>query len=144
MKHRAPAELDMQSPAAGTPAGLTPGLDQVSQPPLAMPMPGARSREEAEARYVAARDAWTLAMHAANSGRPADLASLAIAQEAYEAAAAEREQWLTGRVAIPIEPAAARRKLEIAVGQELAWRKIHEHPRAGGLIGRLRRRLRGE
>jgi hypothetical protein len=46
----------------------------------------ARSPEEAEARYVAARDAWTAAMRAANSGRPADLATLAVAQDAFEAA----------------------------------------------------------
>lgn len=102
---------------------------------------GPHSREEAEERYVAARDAWTKAMRAANSGRPADLASLALAQEAYEAAAAERERWNSdGRVAIPIQPQ-ERRGLDAIVGQELEWRRIHTHHEPAGLLGRLKRRL---
>ncbi len=36
------------------------------------------SREEAEQRYVAAREAWTAAMRTANSGRSSDLAALAL------------------------------------------------------------------
>jgi hypothetical protein len=141
---RAPAELESPWPDSSTPDPLPPGRDVAGHSAPASQHLGPRSREEAEARYVAARNAWTQAMHAASSGRPADLASLALAQEAYEAAAAERELWLAGRVAIPIQPAAAHRNLEIAVGQELAWRKIHEHPRADSLIGRLRRRFRGK
>src|SRR6188474_2137121 len=62
---------------------------QTPQTPLTQRLARPQSVEEADARYVAARDAWTAAMRAANSGRSADLASLAIAQEAYEAAAAE-------------------------------------------------------
>ena len=54
---------------------------------------------------MVARDAWIAAMRKANSGRSADLAGLAIAQEAYEQAMVEVERWRSGvKVAIPIEP----------------------------------------
>jgi hypothetical protein len=106
------------------------------------------SREEAEERYVAARDAWSAAMRTARSGKPADLAALSMAQEAYEAALAENQRWEAGpRVAVPVEPDAAT-GLNAVVGQELGWRRVHEHeleleqqPK-GGLRGFLRR-LRG-
>ena len=98
--------------------------------------------QDLEERYVAARDAWTRAMQAASSGRPADMASLAIAQQAYEAIAAEREDWLaSGRVAIPIEPSPKRHDIEIAVGQELAWRRVQQQEARSGLFTRIRRRL---
>lgn len=98
--------------------------------------------QDLEERYVAAREAWTHAMQAASSGRPADMASLAIAQQAYETIAAEREDWLaSGRVAIPIEPLAKRHDIEIAVGQELAWRRVQQHEDRSGLFTRIRRRL---
>ena len=100
------------------------------------------SLEEAEARYAAARDTWVKAMHAANSGRPADLASLALAQEAYETAVAERERWLSGRIGIPIETPAPRPNLDVIVGNELQWRRIHAPPeKPKGLLGRFRRRV---
>lgn len=84
------------------------------------------SREAAEERYVAARDAWAAAMRQASSGRPADLAALAIAQEDYEAALAERERWASGsKVAIPIEPDRPG-GIEAVVGQEMSWRQVHE------------------
>ena len=104
-----------------------------------------RSREEAEAQYVAARDAWTGAMKRANSGRAADLASLAITQEAFEAASAELEIWRSGaRIAIPIQLEASQSILEAAVGQELAWRRVlHPPEKKPGLLGRLRNRLNG-
>jgi hypothetical protein len=97
-----------------------------------------RSREEAEARYVTARTAWVDAMHKASSGRSADLASLAIAQEAYEAAAIERTRWEHApKAAVPVEPA-PRRNIDIAIGQELAWRRVREADgRPRGLMGRL-------
>ena len=113
---------------------------------ITQPLVGARSREEAEERYIAARNAWTLAMHDANSGRPADLASLAIAQETYEAAHAERERWLSGAVvAIPVEPDGSHdRELEAALRHELAWRSVLDHPKPkDGVLSRLRRRIRG-
>ena len=98
--------------------------------------------QDLEERYVAAREAWTQAMQAASSGRPADMASLAIAQQAYETVAAEREGWLTtGRVAIPIEPSPTRHHIEIAVGQELAWRRVKQQEGRSGLLTRIRRRL---
>ncbi len=91
------------------------------------PVPAPRSTEEAEERYVAARDAWIAAMHKANSGRSADLASLAITQEAYEQAMVEVEKWRSGaKVAIPIEPEAKLHDLATAIRQELAWRRVHE------------------
>jgi hypothetical protein len=102
------------------------------------------SLEEAEEQYVAARDAWTAAMRQANSGRSSDMASLAIAQEAYEAAAKERELWLSGkRIAIPIEPEHDH-GIDAVVQQELAWRQVHrtDEPKPGPLR-RLARRLTG-
>jgi hypothetical protein len=98
--------------------------------------------QDLEERYVAAREAWTQAMQAAGSGRPADMASLAIAQQAYETIAAEREDWLAnGRVAIPIEPPPKRHDIEVAVGQELAWRRVQQQEGRIGLFTRIRRRL---
>lgn len=81
-------------------------------------------------------------MRAANSGRSADLASLAIAQEAYELALLEVGRWRSGaRVAIPVEPESTRVNLEIAVGHEVAWRhaRDHDEERPGGLRGLFRR-----
>lgn len=95
---------------------------------------------------MAARDAWVAAMRRANSGRPADLASLAIRQEAYEQATAEVERWRAApRVAIPVEPETKRDGIEIAIGQEMAWKRVHERPSEPepGPIGRLVRRFRG-
>ncbi|MGH2401742.1 MAG: hypothetical protein ACRDE6_03435 [Candidatus Limnocylindria bacterium] len=115
-------------------------------PPTRQPPSQPRSLEEAEAQYVTARDAWTAAMRKANSGRSADLASLAITQEAYELATAEVERWRSGAtVAISVEPATKRANLQTAIGQELAWRRVHEssqqkHP---GLLSRVKRRLTG-
>jgi hypothetical protein len=104
-----------------------------------------RSREEADERYVAARDAWTAAMRASRSGKPADLAALAIAQETYEAALHEKERWdAAPRVTIPIE-ADHPRGIDAVVGQELSWRRVHEHEqeqRPSG-VRSLLRRLRG-
>ena len=103
----------------------------------------AQPAEEAEAQYVVARDAWTAAMRRANSGRAADMASLAITQEAYEAATAELQRWRSGaRIAIRIEPEAPHSVVETAVGHELAWRGLlHPAVKQPGLLGRLRRRL---
>lgn len=100
-----------------------------------------RSLAEAEEHYVTCRDAWTAAMRAASSGRPADMATLAICQEAYEAAALERDRWLSGgRVAIKVEePATDRASIEVVVDQALAWRDVHDHERdkPRGVLGRL-------
>ncbi len=106
---------------------------------------GTLSREEADATYVATRDAWVVAMRGANSGKPADLATLAIVQEAYEAASAEVEQWRSGgRIAIPIQTEAERSGIRIAVGQELEWRRVlHHEEKQPGPLGRLVRRLTG-
>ena len=103
-----------------------------------------RTREEAEEQYVAARDAWIAAMRRANSGKPAHLATLAITQEAYEAATAEVELWRSGvRIPVPVEPERTV-GIEVAVGQELTWRQIHApKPKRPGLLGRLRNRLTG-
>lgn len=96
-----------------------------------------------EARYVAARDAWTHAMRAANGRRSADMATLAIAQEAFETVIAERDHRHAGPpVAVPIEETDTRHALEIAVGQELAWRRVHEPHEPTGILHRIRRRFR--
>ena len=104
-----------------------------------------RSLQEAQASYIAARDAWTDAMRRASSGRSADLASLAIAQEAYEDAVAERDRWESGkRVAVPIEPEPQRSSIDVVVGQQIAWRRVHESGQGRpSLLGRLARRLTG-
>jgi hypothetical protein len=102
-----------------------------------------RYGEDLERRYVAAREGWTRAMRAAASGKPADMASLAIAQEAYEAVTEEREHWLAGgKVAIPAERDASH-DIEVAVGQELEWRRVLAPPPRPGFLARIRRRLGG-
>ena len=96
------------------------------------------SLAEAEQHYVTCRDAWTAAMRAANSGRSADMATLAICQEAFEAASLERDRWLSGaRVAIPVEPANERASIEVVVDQTLAWQDVHDHEKPRGFLGRL-------
>jgi hypothetical protein len=104
-----------------------------------------RSADEAEERYVIARDAWIVAMRNARSGRSADLASLGITQEAYELATAEVERWRSGvMVAFKIEPAPAHQAVEKAVDQELAWRRVHDQSqRSPGRLLRLLRRITG-
>ena len=142
MKRRAAVEAEA---AAAPPAPLARLTDTAGHSALAQRRAGPQSRDEAEARYVAARDAWVAAMHAANSGRSADLAALALAQEAYEAAVAERERWLNGaHVAIPVEVEPPARGLDAIVGQELAWRAVKHHddqPR--GMLGRFKKRITG-
>ena len=105
----------------------------------------APTAEDAEAAYIAARDAWTHAMRAASSGRAADLASLALAQETYEAAAAERERWLAASpskgAALGIGQPGASRAVEIVVGQELEWKRVQELEPRTGLGARLKRLL---
>jgi hypothetical protein len=97
-----------------------------------------RSLAEAEEHYVTCRDAWTAAMRAAASGRPADMATLAICQEAYEAASVERDRWLSGqRTAIRVEPEPERAPINVVVEQTMAWREVHEHEKPRGLLDRL-------
>ena len=141
MKRRA-AELETQAAAAPQGPVVHNTRDTVGHSALAQRLDAPHTREEVEEQYVAARDAWTKAMRAANSGRPADLASLALTQETYEAAAAERERWIAGgRIALPIEKAEPRRDIAAAVGQEMAWRAVKHHEEPKGLLGRLRKRI---
>jgi hypothetical protein len=101
-----------------------------------------QSPQEAEERYVAARNEWTAAMRKASSGKPADMAALAMAQEAYEVALAQRERWASSpRVAIPIEPDRPR-GINAIVGQELSWRRVHQLEQAAEQPKGLRRLLR--
>jgi hypothetical protein len=106
----------------------------------------ALSLEDAEERYVAARDAWASAMRGAASGRPADLATLAVVQEAYEAALAERDRWASGaRIPIAVEPDRPK-SIEAAVRQEVTWRLAHQGEQDGKPTRGLRsllRRMRG-
>lgn len=107
---------------------------------------GPSSPEEAEARHVSARDAWIAAMRQAASGRASDLASLAIAQDAYELASAELERWRSGeRVPIAVDADPERHALDVVVNQELAWRHTHEaeSTKRPGFFGRIARRLNG-
>jgi hypothetical protein len=103
------------------------------------PVIRARSLKEAEQRHDAARDAWTAAMRAAASGRPADLASLAIAQQAYEEALEEREQWHSGAVAIPIDPHVHERELNAAIRHGEAWQQVLHHEEPAKRFSGLRR-----
>lgn len=105
----------------------------------------AASEQETEAAYVAARDAWTAAMKAANSGRSADLASLALAQETYEAAVAERARWVrpapTVRAAIPVEAPGGTPELDTVVRQEVDWRHVNDPRPTRGFKGFVKRIL---
>lgn len=102
------------------------------------------SLQEAEERYAAARDEWTQSMQRASSGRPADLAALAMAQDAYESALMELNRWRAGE-RIAVETAPKGRGIDAVVGQELAWRRVHESEsrKRPGLLGRIMRRLSG-
>jgi hypothetical protein len=103
-----------------------------------------RTHAEVDAEYHAARDAWTAAMRAARSGRPADLAALAMAQEAYEGALAEKRRWdASPRASHPTEPDRPR-GIDAIVGQEFARKRVHEieernRQKATGIRGLLRR-----
>ncbi len=142
MKREA-AEVPTQS-SAPLPTDAPPPAPHVATTAHGLAAEIAAYGEDVESRYHAARDTWLKAMHAANSGRSADLAKLAIAQEAYETIAAEREHWIdSGRVAIPIRPDAERHDVEIAVDQGLAWRKVLATPPRLGIADRIRRRLGG-
>jgi hypothetical protein len=145
MTTRPTSRRDTRADGAAEPEAIAtpPGRRRARKPGLEPAPPAPRSRDEAEAQYVSARDAWTGAMRAASSGRSADLALLAIAQETYERAYAEREAWLSGaRVAIRIEDAEPRRGLDVFVAQDLAWRRVHEAAqKAPGRLERLVRRL---
>lgn len=151
MSVRRPADPSAEArlPASGMPpASARPTSAQPAtapRPPAPNPTIQTRSLEEAEARYVTVRDAWTHAMRKANSGRPADLASLALAQEAYEEAVADVARWRSGvTVAIPIQPEVRRAGLDALIGQEMAWRRVHEvKEKQPGMIARLIRRLTG-
>ena len=134
------------SEAAAAPQA--PARNRITSTPSAAartPIVGPISIEEAEEHYVTARDAWIAAMHKANSGRSADLASLAITQEAYEEATAEVDRWRSGvKVAIKVEPDAKLHHLETAIGQELAWRRVHQHQKKPrGPLARAIRKLTG-
>lgn len=138
---RTPDEPAPNGSTAASPAEPTPD-ETISPPPLTQRLAGPRSLEEAEERYVVARDAWIAAMRGANSGRSADLASLAIAQEAYEHATAEAERWRSGgRVAISVE-AESRADIEVAIGQQVAWQRVRDHEeKPRGLVSRVLRRV---
>lgn len=142
-RQRPGLQTDADGPLAAEPGASRSRFEPGGRAAISHRLAGARTREEAEERYVAARDTWVKAMRAANSGRPADLASLAIAQEAYEAAVEERERWISGvTVAIPIEPPSENRELEAAVRNELAWRVVLDTPKPEGFLGRIRRLFR--
>lgn len=106
-----------------------------------------QTHAEVDAEYEAARNAWTAAMRMAQSGRPADLAALAMAQESYEAALSEKRRWDASPRAVAIE-ADRPRGIEAIVSNELARRRLHEledqqrNEKPKGLRGILRR-LRG-
>lgn len=137
---------DSRTAAADAPAKTSPlRIGRATPAELGPRRAAPATHEQVEERYVAAREAWRSAMKAANSGRAADLAALAIAQDAYEEAAAEKAQWDSGaRVAAPIQPEVPHRDLGAVVGNEMAWRRVRTADAPpDGLVGRVRRRLFG-
>lgn len=136
------AKPDMRAATTSSPPAPTRSKPARRSTP-AQPVERPRSREEAEEQYVIARDAWIKAMHAAENGRPADMAALAVAQQSFEAATAEREGWIAGRVAIQIHPEGPRTDLEAVVAQEMAWRRVHAHDQPIGFFERVRRLITG-
>lgn len=142
MKRRS-SELETTASAAQPSVTPTPTTPDASSRVRGM---SAAAHYEAglEHRYVAARDAWTHAMKAAASGRSADMASLAIAQDHYETIMDERERWMaSAKVAIPIGAPDTRHNIKVAVGQEIEWRRVHAVKPPPGFVGRVWRRLRG-
>jgi hypothetical protein len=137
--------VDASEAAAGPKAPATRTRKTAKPAAVTLPVGAPQSRADAEAAYAAARDAWVESMRKANSGRSADLASLALTQQAYEQALAEVQKWRSGvRVAFKIEPENHTQELEAAVGQEFAWRRVHQlQEKPMGLLARLRRRLTG-
>ncbi len=135
-----------------TEVGVTPEAAEPHAPPASRSsVPGPLQRralptslQDAEERYAAARDEWTASMQKASSGRPADLAALAMAQESYEAALLELNRWRSGE-RIAVEMPSGERGIDAIVGQELAWRRVHEAEsrRRPGLMRRIARRLSG-
>lgn len=124
------------APPAPTPAKRVGSGNSSSGLTQRIAAPG--SLAEAEAHYVRCRDAWTAAMRAASSGRPADMATLAICQEEFEAATIERDRWQSGhRIAVAVEPETDRAPIHVVVEQTLAWRDVHDHEKPRGLVGRL-------
>lgn len=119
------------------------GTDTAHGPAPSAPRPS--SAAEAEADYVAARDAWIAALRAADSGRPGELASLAIAQQAYEAASAERDRWTAPEqpAQAPVSQADTRGRLDAVIGQEAEWQRIKAGGRDEGLMARIRRLFGG-
>jgi hypothetical protein len=88
-------------------------------------------------------------MRRASSGRPADLASLAIAQEVFEMASAQRDGWqAAGRSAHLVREDHSRPQgVDVIARQDLAWRRVRESalpgPRLLGRMARFARRLVG-
>ena len=143
MKRDVTANRGATLPDGSAPAPTSPTAGGRAHSTLSRRLAGPRSRDDVEAAYVAARDAWAQAMRAANSGRNADMATLAIAQEAFEAAAAERARWSGAtHVAIPVDPE-PKRNIEVILGQEGEWNRVHHREPSRGLAGRLKRLLGG-
>jgi hypothetical protein len=136
------AETNISHPAKESTSRLRHEPDGPPASRLAARIHRTHTAQEAEERYVATRTEWIAAMKAATTGRPSDMAALAIAQEAYEMALVERERWLSGQlVAIPVEPEAPR-DIEVVVGQEILWRQAHQPPaRKAGMLRRALGRL---
>jgi hypothetical protein len=136
----APSAPAPRSPAVPSRGPTPKGFERIATPPLSL--------EEAEAQYLVAREAWTGAMRRASSGRSADLASLAIAQEAFEMASAQRDGWqAAARPASPARERSQPRGVEVIARQDLAWRRIRESPRRRprllGRVARFARRIIG-
>jgi len=147
MKRDVTGSREATLPDGSAPAPTSPTAERPAHSTLSQRLAGPRSRDDVEAAYVTARDAWAQAMRAANSGRTADMATLAIAQEAFEAASAERARWSGGtraaiasRAAISVSPE-PKRNIEVILDQEVEWNRVHHREPSRGLVGRLKRLL---
>jgi hypothetical protein len=132
---------------------------QRQPPPRTQPVPAAAqppspsqapSVAELAAAYATAEERWRRALKAANSGRPVDLAELALAQEAYVAAGtalrrAQREESEQSRrmAEMRARRMEAESRLAVIVAQEQAWREVaHSDGSSGSFFGRLGRIFR--
>lgn len=131
---RQPQLTTRNEPAAASPEQSSVGI-QPRGPDLAA----------AEAHYATCRNAWLDALRSSRSASNADLARLALAQAAYEAAATALEQARIEDgarqerlVAFRERREEATRRAEAIAGQSVAWSRVREtKPARRGLLGRL-------
>ena len=125
------------------------GQTDAAAPPRAEPSPE-RSLDELIAEQRATEERWRRALKAANSGRPKDLADLALAQEAYVAAGAalararrDADEESHRQAVERARRTEAQSRLAIIVAQEQRWHDVaNGDDQRGGFLGGIRRVFR--